>query len=68
VAPCGKKITRGRMLGCVIFFQRLAHIVNQRVRRGAEPPICCIDCIVRGVTGGLRGAGNPTLWGSRQCP
>jgi len=37
VAPCGKKTTSGRMFGCVIFFPRLAHIVNQGVIRRAEP-------------------------------
>ena len=50
------------MLGCVTFFPRLAHIVNQGVRRGAEPHFHCADSIARGVTGGLRGVGNPTLW------
>jgi len=49
-----------------IFFPRLAHMVNQRVRRGAKPPLCCADCVARGVTRGLRGAGNPLygVWGS----
>jgi len=51
------------LLGCVIFFPRLAHIVNWGVRRGAEPPLCRANCIAGGVTGGLRGVGNPTLWG-----
>ena len=54
------------LLGCVMFFLRLAHVVNWGVRRGQPPsPLCCTDCIAGGgaVTGGLRGAGNPTLWG-----
>jgi len=63
VAPYGKKTTSGRMLGCVIFFPKLAHVVNCGVRRGAEPPLHCVDCIAGGVIGGLRGASNPTLWG-----
>jgi len=55
------------MLGCVIFFPRLSHVVNWGVRRGGEPPLRCTDCVAGGVTGGLRGAGNPTLWGLGQC-
>ena len=39
VAPCGKKTTSGRMLGCVIFFPRLAHVVNRGVKGWAEPPL-----------------------------
>ena len=66
VAPCGKKTTSGRMFGCVIFFPRLAHIVNWGVRRGEEPPLRCADCAARGVTWGLRGEGNPTVWGPEQ--
>ena len=54
MAPCGKKTTSGRMLGCVIFFPRLAHEVNRGVRGG--------------VTWGLRRTLNPTLWGLGQCP
>jgi len=51
------------MLGCVILFPLLAHIVNQRVRGGAESPLHCVDCVAGVVIRGLRGAGNPTLWG-----
>jgi len=32
-------------LGCVIFFPRLAHVVSQGVRRGAETTLCCVDSI-----------------------
>jgi len=28
-----------------------------------EPPLHCVDCVARGVIGGLKGTGNPTLWG-----
>ena len=52
------------LLGCVIFFPQLAHVVNWGVRRGAEPLLRCIDCIARGVTRGFRGAGTP-LYGVR---
>jgi len=52
VAPYGKKTTSGIMLGCVIFFPLLAHVVNQGVRRGAEHPLRCVDCVAGGVTGG----------------
>jgi len=45
---CGKKTTIGRMLGCVIFFPRIAHVVNRGVRGGAEHPLCCTDYVVRG--------------------
>jgi len=68
VAPCGKKTTSGRMLGCVIFFPLLVHAVNQGVRSGAEPTLHCTDCVKGGVTGGLGGAGKPTLWGLGQHP
>ena len=61
VAPCGKKTISGRMLGCIIFFPQLAHIVNPRVRRGMKPALHCVDCVAEGVIGGLRGVGNPTL-------
>ena len=47
------------LLGCVIFFPRLAHVVNRGIRRGAEPNLRCADCIVGGVTGGLMGAKAP---------
>jgi hypothetical protein len=36
--------THASMLGCVIFFPRLAHVVNRGVRGGAEPPLRCADC------------------------
>jgi len=36
--PYGRKTTSGRMLGCVILFGRLAHIVNRGVIGGAESP------------------------------
>jgi len=36
--PYGKKTTSGRMLGCVIFFTRLVHVVTSGVRGGADPP------------------------------
>ena len=29
MTPCGKKTTSGRLLGCVIFFPRLTHVVNR---------------------------------------
>jgi len=63
VDPSGKKKTSRRMLGCVIFFPQLAHVVNQWVREGAEPPLRCADCTTGVVTRGLRGAGNPIVWG-----
>jgi len=48
MAPCGKKTTSGRMLGCVIFFPRLAPLVIRGVRGGAKPPLLCADCVTRG--------------------
>jgi len=60
--PLWKENNKWENVGCVIFLPRLAHIVNRGVIKGAEPALCCADCVVRGVTGGLRGAGNPTLW------
>ena len=51
------------MLGCVIFFLGLAHVVNKGARRGAEPPFHCPDFVAGVFTRGLRGEGNPTLWG-----
>ena len=35
---------------------------------GDGAPLRCANCIVGGIIGGLRGAGNPTLWGPGQCP
>ena len=68
MAPCGKKTTSGRMLGFVIFFPQLAHVVNRGVRRREEPSLRCTDCVAGGVIGGLRGVDNPTLWGLGQRP
>jgi len=54
VSGLEKKIS-GRMLGCVIFFLRLAHVVNWGVKMGTEPPLCCTYCIAGEVIVGLRG-------------
>jgi len=35
---CGSKTTSVIMLGCVIFFPRLAHVVNRGVRGGGGAP------------------------------
>jgi len=61
---CGRKTTSGRMLGCVIFFPRLAQVVNRAVRGGgwSPPPLRCADCAM----GRLRGWVAPLygVWGS----
>ena len=51
MAPYGKKTTSGRMLVYVIFFPRLAHIVNRGLEGGKSPPLCCLDGIVVGSQG-----------------
>jgi len=56
------------VLGCVIFFPRLATLVNRGIRGGVEPPLCCADCAMWGVIGGLRGAVSPPLRGLGQRP
>jgi hypothetical protein len=53
--PLWKENNKWENVGCVIFFPRLAHVVNRGVRGGAEPPLRCADCVAGGVTGGLRG-------------
>jgi len=60
MAPCGKKTTSGRMLGCVIFFPRLTYVVNRGVRGEVEPLLCCTNCTAgrgRGSQGGFEGGG-----------
>ena len=57
VAPYGKKTTSGRMLGCVIFFPWLAHIVNWGVRGGGKAPPSLHQLHSGGIIGGLRDAG-----------
>ena len=39
MAPCGKKTTSGRLLGCVIFFPRLTYVVNRGVGGGRVAPL-----------------------------
>jgi len=55
-------------VGLCCILSRVTHVVNRGVRRWAETPLCCVDCVVGEVTGVLRGVGNPTIWGPGQRP
>ena len=66
MAPCGKE-TSGRMLGYVIFFPRLAHIVNWRLEVGQSPPFVA-SITWQGGHRGFKGASNPPLWSWGKCP
>jgi len=68
VAPCGKKTTSGRLLGCVIFFPGLTYVVN---RGGWSHPFIAPTAQRGGrlpCPGGLRGVDSPSLRGLGQRP
>jgi len=66
--PLWKENNKWENVGLCYILSMTSPCSQLRVRRGVEPPLCCADCIVGRVTRGLRGAGNPTLWGLGQHP